>query len=57
MNDNAIEKRTKLRLEDEAERQLQLLEDLKLEKRFERSQKGIIIRFLVIYVNFFFSSI
>ncbi|UJR10077.1 hypothetical protein I4U23_014299 [Adineta vaga] len=39
MNDNAIEKRTKLRLEDEAERQLQLLEDLKLEKRFDRSQK------------------
>ncbi|CAF0789104.1 unnamed protein product [Adineta ricciae] len=39
MNDNAIEKRTKLRLEDEAERQLQILEDLKLEKRFERSQK------------------
>jgi hypothetical protein len=41
MNDSAIEKRTKLRLEDEAERQLQLLEDLKLEKRFDRSQKGI----------------
>lgn len=40
MNDNAIEKRTKLRLEDEAERQMQLLEDLKLEKRFERSEKG-----------------
>ncbi|CAF3498549.1 unnamed protein product [Adineta steineri] len=39
MNDNAIEKRTKLRLEDEAERQLQLLEDLKLEKRFDRSEK------------------
>jgi hypothetical protein len=40
MNDNAIEKRTKLRLEDEAEHQVQLLEDLKLEKRFDRSQKG-----------------
>lgn len=40
MNDSAIEKRTKLRLEDEAERQLQILEDLKLEKRFDRSQKG-----------------
>lgn len=40
MNDNAIEKRTKLRLEEEAERQLQILEDLKLEKRFDRSQKG-----------------
>lgn len=40
MNDNAIEKRTKLRLEDEAERQMQLLEDLKLEKRLERSEKG-----------------
>ncbi|CAF3115892.1 unnamed protein product [Rotaria socialis] len=39
MNDNAIEKRTKLRLEEESERQLQILEDLKLEKRFERSQK------------------
>ena len=41
MNDNAIERRTKLRLEDEAERQLQLMEDLKLEKRFDRSQKGM----------------
>ena len=40
MNDNAIERRTKLRLEDESERQLQLLEDMKLEKRFDRSQKG-----------------
>jgi hypothetical protein len=40
MNDNSIETRTRLRLEDEAERQLQLLEDLKLEKRFDRSQKG-----------------
>lgn len=39
MNDNAIEKRTKLRLEDEAERQQHVLEDLKLEKRFERSEK------------------
>ena len=40
MNDNAIEKRTKLRLEDEAERKMQLMEDLKLEKRLERSEKG-----------------
>ena len=40
MNDNAIERRTKLRLEGEAERQQQSLEDLKLEKRFERSEKG-----------------
>jgi hypothetical protein len=39
MNDNAIEQRTKLRLEEEAEQQLQILEDLKLEKRFDRSQK------------------
>ena len=40
MNDNAIERRTKLRLEDEAERQQQSLEDMKLEKRLARSQKG-----------------
>ena len=40
MNDDAIERRTKLRLEGEAEHQQQLLEDLKLEKRLERSQKG-----------------
>ncbi len=40
MNDSAIEKRTKLRLEGEAEHQSQLLEDLKLEKRLERSQTG-----------------
>lgn len=39
MNDNAIERRTKLRLEDEAERQQQSLEDMKLEKRLARSQK------------------
>ncbi|CAF1135529.1 unnamed protein product [Didymodactylos carnosus] len=39
MNDSAIESRTKLRLEDETERQLQLLEDMKLEKRYDRSQK------------------
>ncbi|CAF1167962.1 unnamed protein product [Rotaria sordida] len=39
MNDNAIQARTKLRLENESELQVQLLEDLKLEKRFERSQK------------------
>ena len=44
MNDNAIEKRTKLRLEGEAEHQQQLLEDLKLEKRLERSQRGAVIR-------------
>jgi len=57
MNDSAIEKRTKLRLEDEAERQLQLLEDLKLEKRFERSQKGTkknLIIFIISYIFFFF---
>jgi hypothetical protein len=57
MNDSAIEKRTKLRLEDEAERQLQLLEDLKLEKRFERSQKGTkknLIIFIISYILFFF---
>jgi hypothetical protein len=45
MNANAIEKRTNLRLEDEAERQAQSLEDFKLEKRFEHSRKGTSISF------------
>ena len=40
MNDNAIERRTKLRLEYEAERQQQSLEDMKLEKRLARAQTG-----------------
>ena len=50
MNDNAIERRTKLRLEDEAERQQQSLEDLKLEKRLERSQKGKNVFFFFFFI-------
>jgi hypothetical protein len=54
MNDNAIEKRTKLRLEDESERQLQLLEDMKLEKRFDRSEKGEETHFNIKFFSCFF---
>jgi hypothetical protein len=54
MNDNAIEKRTKLRLEDESERQLQLLEDMKLEKRFDRSEKGKETHFNIKFFSCFF---
>jgi len=56
MNDNAIERRTKLRLEDEAERQLQSLEDLKLEKRFDRSEKGIYSRSFLLSLSVLFLS-